>query len=439
MVHSGKTVFTMKCDGCHLESERKEIFKSVNRFFRSKDLNLCPACFEKKDNKTNIILIWSYLTCGLLSVPFTLYYPTRGVGLLFLDVSVIQLFVLISTVLHELGHAIAGHLVGIRVFSIEIGKGPVVYEFLAARIRWRIHVIVFGGITRGIPFTAHLFRLKEMIYVLGGPMANAVLLFASINLLPLDETFKPTIFYGFMPMLLIALSNLLLLIYSLWPHMVNSIAGKTPNDGLLLLKIWRFDKTKIEETLAARYLYEAIECRLQKDIIGTQKWIEDGLRQFPDNLRLKMSAAGIFYLQKKYPEAMRAYALLVGRHQKHENLDSLLLNDIAYSCVLTGRRELLARADICSRLALKRMPWMVYFKGTRGSVLVELGKYDEGLKLLYDAMQNHPEKSGQALNACYIGIAEARQGNLVESRNYFAIARKLDPDCVLLERETTVN
>jgi hypothetical protein len=62
-------------------------------------------------------------------------------------------------------------------------------------------------------------------------------------------------------------------------------------------------------------------------------------------------------------------------------------------------------------------------------------QFEEGLKLLHDAMQNHPEKSSKALNACYIGIAEARRGNSVESHNYFSTARKLDPYCVLLERE----
>ena len=53
-------------------------------------------------------------------------------------------------------------------------------------------------------------------------------------------------------------------------------------------------------------------------------------------------------------------------------------------------------------------------------------------------MKNNPENYGQALNACYIGIAEARRGNPTESRNYFAIARRLDPDCILLDRERVV-
>lgn len=253
--------------------------------------------------------------------------------------------VLISTVLHELGHAIAGKLVGMRVFSIEIGKGRVAYEFILGGIRWRIHAIAFGGLTRGVPFNANFFRLKELIFVLGGPMTNGFILFTSIKLLSLDEIFKSTPFNGFVPLLLLALSNALLLFYSLLPYMMNSLAGKIPTDGLLLWKVWRFKKKRIKETLAARYLYEASECQRQKDLTGAQKWIEDGLRAFPDNLRLKIFAAAVPYWQKKYPEALRAYALLVGRHKKHKNLDDLLLNDIAYTYLLMGKPELLVKAD----------------------------------------------------------------------------------------------
>jgi hypothetical protein len=59
-------------------------------------------------------------------------------------------------------------------------------------------------------------------------------------------------------------------------------------------------------------------------------------------------------------------------------------------------------------------------------------------RLLNDALQNHPEKMGEALNACCIGIAEARRGNPLASRQYFDRARRLDPDCVLLGRESVL-
>jgi tetratricopeptide (TPR) repeat protein len=432
-------VVKMKCESCQLESDRPDIFKVVPRSFQSTGRTLCPACFAKNDHRTNFILMWIFFISGILSLPLIPNDSTRGFGIALLNISIFQVLGLISTIFHELGHAVAGRLVGFRVFVIEIGTGRVACEFLLGGLRWRIRSIVFGGLTYAFPCNANFYRLKAFALVLGGPVTNAILLFISIKFLSLDQFFESTAFKGFVPMVLLALCNLTLLIFSLWPYTTNSAAGKIPNDGLLLLKMAQITNTQIEGILSYRYHYEADECRLQKDLTGARKWIDEGLRNFPDNLWLKMSSAGIAVLQRKYSESIRAYALMVGRHKKHQNLDSLLLNNIAYNYLLMGKPELLPKADKCSDMALKQSPWIVYYKGTRGSVLIELGKYDEGLKLLHDAMRNHPEKYGQALNACYIGIAEARRGNPVESRNYFSIARKLDPDCVLLEREAVLN
>jgi tetratricopeptide (TPR) repeat protein len=428
----------MKCDGCGLESERKDIFKSVRRSFRSSELILCPACFEQKDKKINTIIIWTYAILGLVSLPLLLFTNIRPIGFLLLNISFLQLSVLAFTIWHEIGHAVVGRIVGMRVFGIEIGKGRVVCEFRFCGMFWRFRTIPFGGVAYGASYSARFFRIRKSLSVFGGPLANLIALCISIQILSLNRSPAPKLLDDFVPIEIFALSNFLMLVFSLWPYMVNSVAGRIPSDGLFLWKVWWFKDKQIEENLAARYYLEAIEHQKQKDFVEAQKWLEDGLRRFPDNIRLKIHAAGSLFRLKKYPEALRAYALLIGRDKKNKNLDALLLNDIAYTYLLIGKSELLHKADTCSRIAFEKLPWIIYCKGTRGSVLVEYGKYDEGLKLLHEAMKKHPEKSGQALNACYIGIAEARRGNANESRNYFAIAKKLDPDCILLERESTL-
>ena len=147
-----------------------------------------------------------------------------------------------------------------------------------------------------------------------------------------------------------------------------------------------------------------------------------------------MRASNLLEL-KQYREARRIYVQLLGRLAGYPEVRTTLFNNIAYADLLIDDPGLLWEADACSREAYSRTPWVVYVKGTRGSVLVELGDYDEGLKLLQDAFGNHPEKHGQALNACYIAIGECRRGNVIEGHNYFSLARRLDPQCVLLDRE----
>jgi tetratricopeptide (TPR) repeat protein len=427
----------MKCEGCSLESDRADLFRIVNRFFK-RNATVCPACFQEAEHKTNTFYLWSFLIIGFVSFPLILWRPTHAIGFILLCISVIQLWVLISTILHEIGHAVAGRLAGLRVFGVEIGHGRIVYDFFLGGLRWRFRTLPFGGCAHGASHTAEFYRTKNCVFVLGGPLANVILLAIAIVLMPLDEQLDSTPFDGIALFLFLALSNAALLLYSLWPRSMDSAGGTVPNDALLLWRIVRTRTAELNEALSWRYLYEADECQRQKDLEGAQRWVREGLQGFPKSVALRTTASTILNLQKKYRDASRSYALLAGRHRQSKRMGAYILNNLAYCYLLIGEPELLAKADTCSRLALKQEPWAPFYKGTRGSVLVELGKYDEGLKLLHDAMKNNPENYGQALNACYIGIAEARQGNSAESRNYFTIARRLDPDCILLDRELVV-
>lgn len=427
----------MKCASCHLESERTDIFRVTKRFAKPKE-TFCLPCFEKLEHRKGRLLFWSSLILGILFLPFVLYGPTHTMGYLFLSFATFEFFLLVATLIHELGHAVAGRIAGLREFGIEIGKGRIVYDFLFVGLHWRLRAIPVSGRAYGSPRHADFFKLRMSLFIIGGPLANVADLSLGIKLLQLDKYFEGTVLYGYAPVLVFTLANIGLLPFSLWPYESKSGGSKMQNDALLLWQVLRCDKATIEESPSFRYLREAQECQWKKDLVTAQKWIDEGLHKLPKSAPLKFLAAANLSLQKRYAEASRRYALLIGRDKRASNLDVLLLNNIAFNSLLIGKPQFLRRADTCSRLVLERMPLVAHHKGTRGSVLVELGHYHEGMSLLYSAMKLHPEKGEQALNACYLGIAEARQGNLVESRNYFNIARRLDPDCVLLSRESSI-
>jgi hypothetical protein len=50
------------------------------------------------------------------------------------------------------------------------------------------------------------------------------------------------------------------------------------------------------------------------------------------------------------------------------------------------------------------------------------------------AIKKHTDNKNKALNACYLSIAEKRRGNEDAARKYLEQARKLNPECSLLER-----
>ncbi len=426
---------TTKCNGCGLESNQSELFQSVPRSFSKKHRTLCPVCLKGRDDRVCLIVFWGSITLLLVGAILTLFLPSMSLGPVLLNIALIQVFVFVCTVLHELGHACAGRLVGFRVFGIEIGKGRVISEFFFGGLHWQFRAIPFGGCVHGAPRDTRQYRLKESVFVLGGPLANVALLAVAIWVLPVEQVLDSGVFKGFTPATMFLLSNVTLLAYSLWPYRIESRHGKIPNDILLLWETWRRPRAEVKQLPANCYLLEAQESQRRGCWEEASKWIEEGLRLFPNNYWLEWMQASNFVHLKQYADARQAYVLLLGRYSETEEIRYTLLNNIAYVDTLIGNPELLVEADAYSRMVVEKMPWNFYFKGTRGSVLVELGQIDEGLKLLRQALKQHTEPQGQALNACYIGIGEARRGNLTESHEFFSMARRLDSKCFLLARE----
>jgi tetratricopeptide (TPR) repeat protein len=113
-----------------------------------------------------------------------------------------------------------------------------------------------------------------------------------------------------------------------------------------------------------------------------------------------------------------------------------MLNNVAYVDALLGGSEHLAEADRYSKEAMSLIGWMPAVRGTRGTTLLELGMIEDAIGLLRESMEHADNTSGKAQNACFISMGEARRGNLAESRKYLDEAKKLLPDCFLLERAT---
>src|SRR5262245_42510489 len=92
-------------------------------------------------------------------------------------VHVLVLFVLIIP-LHELGHAIAGAIVGYRVLNIAVGAGPLLAGFRVLDVNVQINLLPLGGATAA--YAKRTFgwtRLRQWIFVAGGPAADVAVIF----------------------------------------------------------------------------------------------------------------------------------------------------------------------------------------------------------------------------------------------------------------------
>src|SRR6185437_5976574 len=80
--------------------------------------------------------------------------------------------------IHELGHALAGLLVGHRIRSVVVGVGPPLLAFDLAGVAVRINLLPLGGLTMGVPRGGSWLRLRMWIFAAGGPAANVALCYA---------------------------------------------------------------------------------------------------------------------------------------------------------------------------------------------------------------------------------------------------------------------
>lgn len=116
------------------------------------------------------------------------------------------------------------------------------------------------------------------------------------------------------------------------------------------------------------------------------------------------------------------------------NRRAVYLNNVAYADILIGEHSLLEEADKCSGQAYQSCSWVAAIQGTRGMVLIERGKLNEGILLLKKAIEGSENPRDKAINAAYIAIGEKRRGNKVLAQQYFETASCLDSECILLEK-----
>jgi tetratricopeptide (TPR) repeat protein len=230
-------------------------------------------------------------------------------------------------------------------------------------------------------------------------------------------------------------ANVVLLVISLFPWQVQTNYGRTGSDGWNLLHTPTMPEEEQSEQLASYYIQEGLEAYKQRDFRSARAWMEKGIEKYPEQ-PLVLNALGFVQVGTGEFEQSRETFLALLEHQLKPELKYMVLNNIAYANLMVGDSQLLPEADAYSAEAYQNAPWMPAIAGTRGAVLVEMGRLNEGVSLLKRAMAEHTDAQGKAANACYLAIAESHRGNPEEARRYLETARALDPTCYLLPRAT---
>lgn len=424
-----------KCDICGVESEIKEAFIEIRKSWSRKRKKYCPLCLQKRrlsEQRRILIVHCLYLMIGLFLV---VVFPSSKFGWLILNFLLIYyVFGFIATVLHEAGHACGACLLGVRVFAIIIGIGRKLYEHRIWGIDLVIKTIPVGGLTTSTNKSVRFYRTKRFIVIISGPLVNLIILISLLNMLNRYDFFAILQCRSLYPMAGFALANFLVLIAALWPR--KSLYGlvKIPSDGLSLITIWFMKKSDIDEHVALYYCFKGQELKKHKSSDEAKKCLEDGLKEFPGDKNILNNLGALLLNEGQVEKSIKIFRELLGSTEDNDNAALMLKNNIAYAEALVGNEELLIEAAQFSKEVFEKAPWVPAFRGTRGTVLIEQGCYDEGLELLKEAMslEESPENKGAC--AYYIAIGEFRRGKEQKANGYYEEARKLAPESWLLSK-----
>jgi hypothetical protein len=328
--------------------------------------------------------------------------------------------------IHELGHAVAGLLVGHRIRSVVIGVGPPLLAFDLAGVAIRINLLPLGGLTMGTPRASGWLRLRLWIFAAGGPAANVALCYVLQRLYGHDAAV--TVEQHRLASVA-ASASWTVLVLNLIPFKTGEGQG---SDGHSLLTIPFWKRPQIEEarlTVEALPLIEA----LQRHDIDTAAPLAEALQErFPERRLVASWMGSVRHHQGRHQEAIVLWRQALAQ-ATHPRQVAFLKNNIAFAELVLGDPEAFAEADAFSAAALAAHPELTPFVGTRGAVLVRLGRAAEALPLLRRATAAQTPARSQAYNRASLASALAMLGRTAEARQELDEARRMNPACELLE------
>lgn len=407
-----------RCDVCGTESELEGVFFTTARALAGKSKTYCPACWEdrwRQEGHSSFRRLFYAAGLGLLAA---LFLPSIFAGWMLLNFVLFEASVLLATLPHELGHAVAARALGARVFRIVIGFGRLLWigKFLGFEVELRS--IPIGGSTQTGFRDARFFRLRNALVIASGPLVNAGAIAAVLAFVPSEVIWSPSPFRDLTPWAAFVVANALILLVNLTPIRRRTTAGDLETDGWSLLASPFLDQAAIDAALAVRFVREGLEARRHARHEDALRWYEEGLARFPGHVELRLGRVGALIDLTRYEEAREELVSLVETGAIDLQTKTIISNNLAWADVMSRRQDLLEEADKHSEDAFKQAGWFPEVQSTRGAVLIEKGRLDEGIELLEKALPQTEEVQDRAAIAGYLALAEKRRGNTDAAQRY---------------------
>lgn len=361
----------------------------------------------------------------------TYLWPESPLGWVWLNIAVSYGFVLILLFPAAIAKALAARLVGFRRLTLTLGVGPLVWKGDRADLR----AIPIGGAFVGGPLSPSYLRSRLLLISLTGVLANGAILLVVAFLARASFTGLEDLTHRVSPFQDLAFATAWMLLTEL---AARKLLVPSPNrfyDRISLLQALSLPVEGRRSMAALTHALEASLC-MQEDRPGEAiSWLDRGLALEPGLDILRHDRAVALLMAGRLDEAKPEFLRLAGETSLQPGLRGFALSNIAtIDLQHPSRTALLEEADRSSEEALRLSGDEPAVRSTRGAVLVELGRLEEGTTLLRATLENAPRPSMRAQCLIYLGLALHLQGKAEEARSLFEKARTAHPKSPYLAR-----
>lgn len=337
-----------------------------------------------------------------------------------------------SMAAHELGHALAGYVVGLRPRIIYFGVGRELARLRLGALELRFNALPLLGLTIMAAQRPRLLRLRFFLAIAAGPATTGAVLWLLLALPPsmrvgaFELQSGPAV-YG-----LAIVANAMMLIGNLWP--ITFSAGFR-SDGRLMLSLPWMHPATLKEFLTGHFVVDAMSALERHEIDAAMRFTDEALAQYPDSFGARNMKATLNLELGRHAEAREQLVALMREGDSLDPQQQLILsNNLAWADFMLDDPAHLDEADVLSAKVLKKFDSASFALATRGAILNWRGKSEEACVLLERAYLTNLSNWSRALNACCLVLAYAKRGDQARAREWLEKAESADPKCTLLPR-----
>lgn len=347
---------------------------------------------------------------------------------LILIILIIYAWTYFSICCHEMGHFTFAKLAGMSPYLVKIGIGykPLKLQLFNAIFEFRI--LPYCGITHAYHLTLDRIKLRFIFFASGGVFANFILLVVLINFFKIQ---------GGLIIGILIIIEVILLLANLIPSEVKIYQENIQNDGKQIISALFTNYQKIFKDVLEEYNKQLYRYKNDKEILP-----KTFLRNDVRTLQIFIEAQTKLYTHHAFEEAVELFLELLNSPNISNPEKAFILDHLACIVAMNGYKKYLNDADKWSQEAIGLASQSKTLKGTRGAILIELGRYDEGKQLLLPLTEPENEPLDIAVSSCYIAKAEYFLGNIERVNEWLANAKKIgvaDADKVLKRIQQEIN